>query len=97
MTLAELRKGWALKRRSDAIGAARLSEWINAVRLQFADRILVIDLASANIFGELSASRTRPIIDTLLAATALAHNLTLVTRNTRDVEDTGVTLLNPWS
>ena len=46
--------------------------------------------------GELSAQRSRPVVDTLLAATALVHKLTLVTRNISDVHDLGVKLLDPW-
>jgi len=96
MTLGELQKGLALKRPSDAAAAARLTSWIDSLYLQFANRIVDLDLATATLWGELSAIRTRPLVDTLLAATAIVHNFTLVTRNTRNVEDTGVHLLNPW-
>ena len=97
MTLAELHRGWALKRSSDPVKATRLAAWIDSLRIQFADHVLGIDLPTATTWAELSAQRTRPVVDTLLAATALVHNLTLVTRNTRDFTDTGVTLLNPWA
>ena len=96
MTVGELQKGSALKRPSDAASAARLTSWIDSVHVQFANRIVGVDLRTATLWGELSANRTRPVVDTLLAATAITHNLTLVTRNTKDVEDTGVHLLNPW-
>jgi len=62
----------------------------------FTDRVLRIDSATARLWGELSAQRPRPVIDTLLAATAVVHELTFVTRNTKDVQDINVKLLNPW-
>ena len=58
--------------------------------------MLPVDAAVARIWGELSAGRNRPVIDTLIAATAIAGGLTLVTRNTRDVAATGVPLIDPW-
>ena len=71
----------------------RLSEVIE----EAADRILGIDTATARLWGELSAQRPRPVIYTLLAATSIVHELTLVTRNTSDVEDIDVKLLNPFT
>lgn len=96
LTLGELRKGVEIRRRSDAETATRLGAWADALEASFADRILAIDAATAKQWGVLSADRPRPVIDTLLAATAIAHDLTLVTRNTEDVAGTGVPILNPW-
>ena len=96
LTLGELRKGIDIRRRSDAETAARLSAWADALEASFADRILAVDAATAKLWGALSADRPRPVIDTLLAATAIVHDLTLVTRNTADVGGTGVAVLNPW-
>jgi predicted nucleic acid-binding protein len=96
LTLGELRKGVALKRQFDPDAAKQLGSWVDGLELSFADRILGIDAATARLWGELSAERPRPVIDTLLAATAAAHELTFVTRNTRDVQDIKVKLLNPW-
>ncbi len=96
LTIGELRKGVANKKRTDVPGAKRIGAWVDGLEGTFADRILNIDAVTARVWGELSAQRTRPVIDTLLAATALAHGLTLVTRNTSDVVDTKVKLLNPW-
>jgi toxin FitB len=95
LTLGELRKGVALKRQSDADAAKQLGSWVDGLELSFSDRILGIDAATARLWGELSAERPRPVIDTLLAATAAVHELTFVTRNTRDVQDIKVKLLNP--
>jgi toxin FitB len=96
LTLGELRKGVALKGRSDPAAAKALGSWVDGLEYSFADRILGVDAATAKLWGELSAQRPRPVVDTLLAATAVVHGLTLVTRNTVDVRDTGVTLLDPW-
>jgi hypothetical protein len=96
LTLGELRKGVAIKKRTDPDTAKRLGHWVDGLEYSFADRILGIDAATATVWGELSAQRPRPVIDTLLAATAIAHDLVLVTRNTADVQDTKVNLLNPW-
>ena len=92
LTFGELRKGAARKEPH----AADLIRLIDAVERRFAQRTLPVTREIAGLWGQLSARRTRPVIDTLLAATALAHNLTLVTRNIRDFSDTGVLLLNPW-
>ncbi len=96
LTLGELRKGVAVKRRSDPDSAKKLADWVDGLEFSFADRILGIDAATASLWGELSAQRARPVVDTLLAATAVVHELTFATRNTSDVEDIEVKLLNPW-
>lgn len=96
LTLGELRKGVAAKRRADPDAADQLGAWVDGIETTFADRILPIDTATARRWGELSANRSLPVVDTLIAATAISHGLTLVTRNTRDVESTGVPLVDPW-
>jgi predicted nucleic acid-binding protein len=96
LTIGELRKGVAIKKRRDVPNAKKLGAWVDGLESTFTDHILDIDAITAKLWGELSAQRTRPVIDTLLAATALAHGLILVTRNTNDVSDTKVKLLNPW-
>jgi predicted nucleic acid-binding protein len=68
---------------------------------RFAERILSIDHAVAERWGDLMAQSRRsgialPVMDGFFAATALANDLTLVTRNVKDFEAFGVTLLNPW-
>lgn len=96
LTLGELRKGVAAKRRTDPSAADAIGVWVDGIESRFSDRVLPVDTATARRWGELSSGRTLPVIDTLIAATALRHGLTLVTRNTRDVEATGVPLINPW-
>jgi predicted nucleic acid-binding protein len=96
LTLGELRKGVALKQATDPASAKSLATWVDGLEFGFADRILGIDAATARLWGELSAQRPRPVVDTLLAATAMTNELTLVTRNTADVGDIDVRVLNPF-
>ena len=96
LTLGELRKGVAQQAMRHPNSPDRLERWLQQLEADFAERVLAVDRSIAHLWGELSSQRTRPVIDTLLAATARRHGLTLVTRNTRDMEDTGVPLYNPW-
>ncbi|MBB5752989.1 type II toxin-antitoxin system VapC family toxin [Prosthecomicrobium pneumaticum] len=97
LTMGELRKGAVSKMRTDAAMGESLRQWINEVEMLFRDRILSVDASVADQWGRLAAGRSRPIIDTLIAATAMVHGMTLVTRNVADVRDTGVALVDPWS
>jgi predicted nucleic acid-binding protein len=96
LTLGEWRKGVEAKRKTDLLAADRLSAWVDTIETEFADRLLGVDAAIARLWGELSAGRNLPVIDTLIAATAIRHGVTLVTRNTGDFESTGVPLVDPW-
>jgi toxin FitB len=91
-----LRKGVAAQRRIDPAAADRLGNWVDDIEITYADRVLPVEISVARIWGELSARRSLPVIDTLIAATALVYGLTLVTRNIRDVEFTGVPVIDPW-
>lgn len=97
LTLGEIRKGIEALRPRDPIQAQALTVWLDAVRTGFGARVLGVDGAVAETWGRLSARRKVPVIDTLLAATALVHDLVLVTRNTRDVADSGARILNPFA
>ncbi|MGH7106375.1 MAG: type II toxin-antitoxin system VapC family toxin [Acetobacteraceae bacterium] len=96
LTLGELRKGVAAKGRTDPGAAASLGAWVDGIETMFADRVLPVDVATARCWGELPATRSLPVIDTIIAATAITYGLTLATRNTRDVGSTGVALVDPW-
>jgi predicted nucleic acid-binding protein len=96
LVVGELRRGAILKRRSDRTAADALERWIARLMHLYGDRILPITLEIAQEWGRLSAVRSIPPEDGLLAATANVHRLTFVTRNTRNVQGLGVTVLNPW-
>jgi predicted nucleic acid-binding protein len=97
LTLGEVAKGAAKLQRRDAAAGTALYRWLDGLRQQYADRIIGIDADIAEAWGRLASGRSVPVIDALLAATALVHGLTLVTRNERDVADFGVPVLNPWN
>jgi predicted nucleic acid-binding protein len=96
LTVGELWKGVALKRRTDKPAGDQLAGWVQGIETLFTNQVLPVDAAVARIWGELCAARSLPVIDAAIAATALAHGLTLVTRNTKDFALTGVPILNPW-
>lgn len=97
LTIGELRKGVAAKMRTDPATARSIAAWVEGLEFGFVDRILSIDAATARLWGDWSSDRPRPVVDTLLAATAVQHGLILVTRNTRDVEGVPVKTHNPWT
>lgn len=96
LSLGEIRKGVELARRRDPQKAAALEAWLGEVVAGFADRVLPVDAAVAEEWGRMNAIRPVPVIDALLAATAKANGLTLVTRNEADVAGIGVEVLNPF-
>ncbi len=96
LVLGEIRKGVELARPRDPDKAAALERWLGQVETAFDGRVLGIDNAVSDLWGRMSATRPVPVVDGLLAATAVANGLTLVTRNDRDVEGLGATVLNPF-
>jgi toxin FitB len=96
LVLGEIRKGVELARLRDAGKAAALERWLREIEVAFAGRVLGIDNAVSDQWGRMSAVRPIPVIDGLLAATALTNGLTLVTRNDRDVVGVGAGVLNPF-
>ena len=96
LVLGEIRRGIELLRRRDAVAAERLEAWLCVVRDEAGDHILPITSEIADYWGRLGIPDPIPVVDGLLAATALHHNLTLVTRNVRDLARTGVTVINPF-
>lgn len=97
LVIGEIRLGIERLRRRDAVQSVRLEQKLLSVETLMAGRILPVTQAIAERWGRLNAPDPLPVIDGLLAATALEHDLTLVTRNVRDVERSGVHLLNPFS
>ncbi len=97
LSIGEIRRGIELaRRRGDLPQADVLESWLETVRAQFSSRVLPVDDSVADIWGRLSATRPIPVIDGLLAATTIVHNLVLVTRNVADVDGSGATILNPF-
>lgn len=98
LTLGEIRKG--VEAISEVDRRQLLVDWLETeLSAFFIGRILSVDVAVADRWGRLVAAAGRPLpaIDSLLAATALEHDLVLVTRNTKDFESLGVSLINPWN
>ena len=97
ITILELERGVLGVQRRDATQGARLRSWLdNHVRREFAGRILPIDDAIATRCAHLHIPDPRNEADALIAATALVHGLTVVTRNVRDFEGTGIVVVDPW-
>jgi toxin FitB len=95
LVLGEVRRGIESIRRRDVGSALALEQWLMRLTTSFTDRVLPVDARVADRWGRLNVPDPLPTVDGLLAATALVHDLVLVTRNVRDVKDTGARLLNP--
>ncbi len=96
LVLSEIRKGVELARRRDPQRAQALEAWLADVMSGFGDRILPVDADVAEQWGRMNAVRPVPVVDGLLAATAKANGLTLVTRNVADVTGLDMDALNPF-
>ena len=100
LTFGELYKG--ISKLPDSKRRKKLSQWIeHDLQERFTGKILVIDLQVAKTWGEIQGAseaegNPMPAIDSLIAATALTHDLTVVTRNVKDMQQSGAALLNPW-
>jgi predicted nucleic acid-binding protein len=96
LVLGEIRKGIERARRTDPAQAHALEKWLSTVKQSYGERILPIDQMVADEWGSMSAIRPAPSADTLLAATAKIHRMTLATRNVVDVAGLGADVLNPF-
>lgn len=96
LTVGELRRGIDRIARRDASAARVLDGWLRGMVDGFRERVLAVDRAVAEEWGRMNVTQSRPVVDTLVAATAKVHGLTLVTRNTKDVARTGIRCLNPF-
>ncbi len=98
ITLFELEAGIVRMERRDAPQGRNLRRWYErAVLAKFERRILDFDTAAASVTAALHTTPTPPLIDSMIAGIALSRGLTVVTRNVRDFEPTGVRLVNPWA
>jgi predicted nucleic acid-binding protein len=97
LTIGEIRRGVESVRRRDPDSAAALDSWLARLSEAHRDRIVPVDRPIAEEWGRMNVPDPLPVVDGLLAATARILGLTLVTRNTADVEGTGIELLDPFS
>lgn len=96
LVVAELRRGVELIRRRDVHAASTLMAWLESTIVGYKDRLLPVTLEIGQRWALLSVPDPLPVIDGLMAATALEHDLTLVTRNVDDVKRTGAAVVNPF-
>jgi toxin FitB len=96
VTLAEIRRGIEDKRRTDTRQAHAIEKWFDTILIEFAENILPVTIGIADRWGRLLSATQLPEQDLLLAATALEHGLTVVTRNVMDFEGSGARVHNPW-
>jgi predicted nucleic acid-binding protein len=97
LVVGEIRRGIELLRRRDKRGATALDRWLSELERRYGDRILPVTLDICRIWGGMSLQRPLAPIDGLMAATAVHHRMTLVTRNVEDVERSGVDVLDPFA
>ena len=95
VTLGETERGITRQQRGNPPFARELALWLDWVLSLYGDRVLTVDTATARRWGQLSATLGHDGADLLIAATAIEHGLTVVTRNVRHFEPTGVSVLNP--
>ena len=96
IVVGEVYRGIDKLMKTNPVLARKFQTWLRSIVREYDGRILVFDLKATETWGKLTSKRTLPLADGLLAATALAHDLTLVTRNIRDIKGTGVRYLNPF-
>lgn len=96
LTVGELRRGVALIERRDPDAGASIDAWLDSLVADYEDRILPITERIAERWALITVPDPLPVLDALLAATAIEHDLVLATRNTEDVERSGVRLVNPF-
>jgi predicted nucleic acid-binding protein len=95
VTLGEIMKGAALKRSRDAVAGQAILDWLAGILQRYDKRILNVDSDVMLAWGRLQAARPRPVMDCLIAATALVHGKIVVTRNVADFAQAGVEVFNP--
>jgi predicted nucleic acid-binding protein len=96
LSLGEIRKGIELLRKKSPDKCPEFERWLAQLHTDYAEDILPISEEVAERWGRLTAIRTFPVMDGLIAATALAHGLTIATRNVMDFKSSGSETLNPF-
>lgn len=97
ISIGEIERGIARQRAIDRAFAGALAAWLDRVLTLYGERVMSFDLRTARRWGALSAALGNDSADLMIAATALEHGLTVVTRNVSDFEPTGVAVLDPFS
>ena len=97
VVLGELRRGIELLSRRDKTQGEMLERWYAAMRQQLGNRVLQVDEPVMMTWSRISVPDPLPAYDGLIAATALVHRMTVVTRNTADFRRVGVTTVDPWT
>jgi hypothetical protein len=96
LVIGEVRHGIERLRPKNQRRAAALEDWLQEILTSFGERVLPVDERVAQVWGRMNAREPLAAVDSLLAATAEAHGMTLVTRNLKDIERSGVCCLNPF-
>ncbi len=96
LVIGEVRQGIERLRGRDPAQAEVYEEWLQELESSFRDRLLPLDAEVAQAWGRLNAARPLPVVDALMAATAVEHGLTFVTRDTGVLSGLGVSVLDPW-
>ena len=96
LTLGEIRKGIEQIRVKDLGKANAFENWLMEIILSYERRILGIGIDEADIWGRMNSGEKLPEVDSLIAATAEFHGLTIATRNVKDYSRSGVNVINPW-
>ncbi len=96
ITIGDIYRGIISVRKRDPAFANKLADWLQGVIHYYKDNILPVTMETALDWAVASARADNDSMDTLIAATAIQHHLTLVTRNTRHFESAGVSCVNPW-
>lgn len=97
LTIGEIKIGIFKLQKKDKIAAASIEKWLGLLMYEYSDRILGIDLETAEEWAKLTSSDTNHVVDNLIAAQALQNNMTLVTRNIKDYRVANLKLLNPFT
>jgi len=96
VSVGEIERGIERTRKSNLVFAAELEQWLETLLSLYADRVLPVSANAARLWGKLSARLGHDGADLLIAATALSHGLTVVTRNVKYFAPTGVHVFNPF-
>jgi hypothetical protein len=97
LTIGEIRRGIERLRVRDPEQATAIGEWLGSLLASYHDRIASVTVAVAEEWGRLNAIRTFPVVNGLIAATASVHGWTVATRNEKDLNGSGVDILDPFT